>query len=209
MTASAAEVLARLPKKTRWTIRKGEAELRGRGTLTYQEITSHDSAPGLIEDIYSIEARSWKHGAGTAITSQSRQQEFYEALIPCAAIAGVLSAHVLRLDNYPIAYILGIAADDGVFLDLKESFDQTYSGFSPGHVLKKFAIEALIARGTRTYDFMGNCEDYKMRWTDRTYRVETLSLVNRNLIGRLIRFRQFAKAVVDRLREPSATLPSR
>jgi CelD/BcsL family acetyltransferase involved in cellulose biosynthesis len=74
----------------------------------------------------------------------------------------MLSAHVLRLDGRPLAYILGVAAGDGAFLDLKESFDASYAQYSPGHVLKRFAMETLIARGVGIYDFMRACEPYKL-----------------------------------------------
>jgi hypothetical protein len=50
-------------------------------------------------------------------------------------------------------------------------------------VLKRFAFERLIAQGITLYDFMGKCEQYKMRWTDRTYKVLTIAMFNRNVAG--------------------------
>lgn len=181
--ASWQDTFASLPKKLRWTIRKSEKELRALGALEYVEIRDDSSARVLIDSIYSIERQSWKEQSGTSITAQQQQQRFYEALIQLAVQAGVLSAHLLRLDGRPIAYILGIAAGDGMFLDLKESFVADYREYSPGHVLKRFAIESLIGRGTRIYDFMGRCEPYKMRWTDKTYRTLTFALFNATARG--------------------------
>jgi Acetyltransferase (GNAT) domain len=173
-------MLSALPKKFRWTVRKSEKELSSKGSLQYEQADKPASTRSLLDNIYAIERRSWKEESGTSITAQDAQQAFYEALVPIAADAGILSAHILRLDDQPIAYILGLVGEDGVFLDLKESFDLTYSESSPGHVLKRFAIEALIASGIGLYDFMGKCEPYKMRWTDRTYRRLTITMFGRS-----------------------------
>jgi hypothetical protein len=179
------KLLAALPKKMRWTIRKGEKDLAARGRLEYQEITTTESVDALIESVLAIERKSWKEASGTSITAQSKQQEFFAAFTRLAAESGRLSAHLLRLDDQPLAYIMGVAASDGVFLDLKESFDLDWSEESPGHVLKRFAFERLISKGISLYDFMGKCEPYKMRWTDRTYRTLTVALYNGSIGGHL------------------------
>ena len=59
------------------------------------------------------------------------------------------------------------ASVDGTFLDLKESFVVAHSENSPGHVLKRYAMQTLLSRGIRP------C---KMRWTDQTYRCSTVSI---------------------------------
>lgn len=195
---------ASLPKKLRWTIRKAEKDLRAQGRLEYLEVVAPAAVPSLIQHIYDVEQRSWKESAGTSITTQQRQQAFYEKFAPLAAQSGILSAHVLLLDGRAIAYILGVAAGDGVFLDLKESFDAACSDYSPGHVLKRFAIEALIARGVRTYDFMGRCEPYKMKWTDKTYRSLTLALFNSTFRGWLCH----ARSAMGKASEPVPPAPA-
>jgi CelD/BcsL family acetyltransferase involved in cellulose biosynthesis len=185
-------MLAGLPKKMRWTIRKSERDLSALGRLEYCEVTDAADVPTLIETVYEIERKSWKEGSGTSITAHAPQQRFYEVFAGLAARHAMLSAHVLRLDGRPLAYILGVAAGDAAFLDLKESFDASYAQYSPGHVLKRFAMETLIARGVLIYDFMGACEPYKLRWTDRRYRRLTLALYKRSFRGSL----QFARAAL-------------
>src|SRR5262245_29410954 len=59
-----------------------------------------------------------------------------------------------------IAYILRLASVDGTFLDLKESVVAAHSDQSPGHVLKRYAMQTRLPRGVRLYDFMGACECY-------------------------------------------------
>lgn len=183
------KMIATLPKKTRWTIRKSERELASKGSLTYERISEPALVDSLLASIFEIERNSWKQEAGSSMIVQSRQQMFYETLAKLAAENGMLSAHMLRLSSQPIAYILGITSADGVFLDLKESFDANFAEYSPGHVLKRFALESLIASGIRVYDFMGRCEAYKMRWTDKTYQCDTIALYRPTVRGSLFYLR--------------------
>jgi CelD/BcsL family acetyltransferase involved in cellulose biosynthesis len=179
------ELLGSLPKKMRWTIRKSEKDLAAKGELAFEEIRSPADAGTFLDSVYQIERKSWKEASGTSITAQNKQQSFYESLVRLAGQRGMLNAYLLRLNGEPIAYILGILSSDRVFLDLKESFNSDYSEHSPGHVLKRFAIESLIARGALLYDFMGNCEPYKMKWTDKTYTTVSLAIYNSTIRGRL------------------------
>jgi len=192
------EFLAKLPKKMRWTIKKSERDLRSIGALDYRIFESGTATQDLLHAIYEIERKSWKEESGTSITAHSEQQAFYESLIPRAAEKGVLSGHVIYIDDAPIAYILGIRTEDGVFLDLKESFDNEYLKYSPGHVLKRFAFDYLMSSGVVAYDFMGVCEPYKMRWTDRTYRRLTFTIYSRTFQGTLA----YARALLGNRSKP-------
>lgn len=183
------ETFDSLPKKLRWTIRKGENDLNNLGSLTYRQYTTTKEINELFLMIYKIEKESWKEHAGSSITKQHKQQEFYETLAKYAANDKILSAHILLLDDKPLAYILGLISGDGSFLDLKESFVDSYSKYSPSHVLKSFAIANLIKQCVRIYDFMGDCEPYKMRWTDKVYERHTIVIYNKTVRGRLAYFK--------------------
>lgn len=204
LPASWDDLFATLPKKMRWTIRKGEKDLAAKGQLTYEQFQTPDSVPRLHECMLSIERRSWKESSGSSITSNAREQSFYDALLPVAARSALLSGHVLLLDGQPLAYILGINDGRGTFLDLKESFDASFADFSPGHVLKRFAFENLIREGVRTYDFMGRCDPYKMKWTDKTYRRITLAVYHPSARGLLAYARSKAGDLVRSLRTRAA-----
>lgn len=169
-------LLAALPKKMRWTMRKGEKDLRELGALEYREYTGADEVADFRSAIEQVERTSWKQEAGTSIARNEFQQRFYDTMLRHAAEGRRLSGHVLSLNSRPIAFILGILDDGGVFLDLKESFSEEFGVHSPGHVLKRYALARLIARGARTYDFMGACDPYKMRWTSTTYRQCTVAI---------------------------------
>jgi CelD/BcsL family acetyltransferase involved in cellulose biosynthesis len=176
-------LIHRLPKKMRWNLRKSRRDMESKGALIYRHYASQAEAHQFMELVREIETQSWKQAAGTSITASELQQRFYDELIVHASVEGAFSGHALLLDGQPVAYILGLSNGDGVFLDLKESFDQSYAQFSPGNLLKQFALPYLISSGVRIYDFMGECEPYKMRWTDTTYNRITLAVYRRTLAG--------------------------
>jgi hypothetical protein len=202
------ELSAKLPQSLRWRIRKSQKELEKRGQLTYRSFTTAADAGEFIEQMYSIEQRSWKQQLGVAVTHHDYQQRFYAAAIPLAAQSGHLSGHVLSLDGDPIAYILGLVGRDRAFLAVKSSFVEAMSNLTPGHVLKKFAIEHLIAQGTKIWDFMGVCDEHKMRWTKDTYEVATLVVYNRSWRGQVGRLRSWLSSLRQK-RQESKALPTR
>lgn len=191
------EQSALLPKKFRWTIRKGEKDLRSQGSLTYEYITDKDQLPYFVEAMLDVERASWKEEANTSITSQPFQERFYADFLPRAADKGWFSGHLLKLDDRPIAHVCGLQCKN-IFYDLKESYSNAHRRYSPGHVLKRFVFDELAAAGTRIYDFMGACEAYKMKWTDKTYERVTVAVFNRTLNGRLARFRSVASSLLQR-----------
>jgi len=169
---------ASLPKKFRSTIRNGEKRMRERGQLEYREFRQDSDLDFFSAAALEIERDSWKEAAGTSLTANRLQEAFHTDLLKSAAQNGWLSGHLLLLDGEPVAYVHGLLYN-GIFLDLKESYKSRYREMSPGHVLKAFAFESLYAHRARIYDFMGACEDYKMKWTDKTYSRVTYLLYSR------------------------------
>ncbi len=159
---------ASLPKKLRSTMRNGEKRLRERGELTYKECRTLDEVQEFNAAVAAIERESWKAEAGTSIASNPVHDSFHRDLALRAAASGYFSGHLLFLNGEPLAYIMGLL-QQSVFLDLKESYRAAFREMSPGHVLKSFAFARLYEHGTRLYDFMGKCEEYKLKWTDKIY----------------------------------------
>ncbi len=175
---------ASLPKKLRSTMRNGEKRLRERGELAYRECRLEEEVREFNAAVDAIERDSWKAATGTSIASNPVHEAFHRMLALRATEKGWFSGHLLLLNAEPVAYVMGLL-HQGVFLDLKESYRASFREMSPGHVLKSFAFARLYERGTRLYDFMGKCEEYKMKWTDRTYRRSSYLFFNRTLRGKL------------------------
>ncbi len=176
-----------LPKKLRSTIRNGEKRLRERGELSYRECRTPEEAAEFNSAVREIEQDSWKEASGTSIASNPIHASFHSSMTLRAAQNGWFSGHLLLLDGEAIAYVMGLLYN-GIFLDLKESYCNSFREMSPGHVLKNFLFAKLYEQNARVYDFMGKCEEYKMKWTDKTYCRRTYLLFNKTLRGEAARW---------------------
>jgi len=177
----------RLPKQFRHNLRAAEKKMASSGTPDYEEFVDGPGAACFLEAVLDIERHSWKEREGTSITGNPHQRQVYERLAEVATSKGWFSGHLLRLNGEPIAYIYALLAD-GVFYHLKSSFKAQYREFSPGNLLTRYALERLHEYGARFYDFKGDCEAYKMRWTEGTYICRTYAIYNRTPGGQLTRF---------------------
>lgn len=178
---------ASLPNKFRYSIRRGEKCLREQGELSYRECCLPEDVNDFNKAIIEIEFDSWKEAAGSSITANPLQQLFYQVMLPRAAERGFFSGHLLILDGKPIAHLMGLL-HNGVFLDLKNSYRSSYRKFSPSHVLMNFACPRLYERNTTLFDFMGNCEEFKTRWTDKVYTRTSYLVFNDNIGGKVGRW---------------------
>jgi CelD/BcsL family acetyltransferase involved in cellulose biosynthesis len=187
-----------LPSKLRTKLRSGEKRLLERGDLTYREFRAPEEVPEFNKAVQEIEVDSWKAAVGSAIASNAKHEAFHMSLALRAAEQGWFSGHLLFLNNDPIAYINGLLYN-GVFLSLKTSYRSAYRDMSPGHVLIGFSFRSLYQRSARIYDFTGECEDYKMRWSDDTYCRTTYLVLNNTLRGTAARWlRAFGTAANER-----------
>ena len=171
-----------LPKKFRWRLRNSTKKLEESGRLVHKEFGTETDLQSFFDSMIEVEKESWKESAGTSITVNTYQETFYKKFSLMAANKGWFYSHVLELDDIPIAYLYGLAYN-GVFFNLKSSYKEEYKKYSPGHVLKMFILEQLYQRGIRVYDFMGPCDDHKMRWTNKIYTRSTYIIYNNTLRG--------------------------
>lgn len=170
------------------------------GPLRWRDFTDSSEADELLKLVLSIERQSWKHKAGTSITTQPRQEAFYRALFPRAMKAHLLYAEVLLLHNEPIAYNFGLIHQQ-VFSCLKHSNVQAYDKLSPSYLLNDSLFEKLRDKGIVTVDWMGLAEPHKLRWSEHngTYQRDTWVFYNRSLKANLVISFQRQKQRLERL----------
>lgn len=191
--ATGAAYFEGLDRKFRYNVNSRENKLAELGALTLTIHEREDEVRDYLDAVYAIERKSWKEKAGTSITANAFQQEFYEAFTPCAAACGWLRGAVLRLDGVPVAYSYGIAYH-GVFESLKSSYDDEYKKFAPGNVIKKRLLDYVSSAGLRYYDLMGEVEDSKLKWNPKPYVRTSYVLFPRTLRGTIMRLASWLQA---------------
>ncbi|HKV25959.1 MAG TPA: GNAT family N-acetyltransferase [Candidatus Acidoferrum sp.] len=173
------EKVKSLQPRLRTALRSREKRLNEKGRMELRFFGPKDWQDGL-ECIQEIESDSWKISAGSAITKQDFQWQFYSRYAPIAASNDTLCLSVLFLDNEPLAYDYALF-ERGIYYLLKTSYKQKWKEHYPGFVLRKLLTEWVYTKNGKEIDYLGKDEDWKMKWTT-TVREHTISYTyNRNL----------------------------
>ena len=192
-----------LPKNFRENLKKSAKRLNKTGMLAVRFYESSEEVAEFIEIALGIERRSWKERVGSSITTNSIQEGLYRRFLPRAAENGWLMSTVLSVDGVPLAYAMGFIFEN-IYYNEKASFDDSMRSTGAGTYIYSHIIDELYRRGVRDFDFMGKCEEFKMRWTDLTYSRTTYVLYNRGIRSTLLRARHNIAQTFSRAR-PSST----
>ncbi len=159
LPSSREELLASISGNARSQFRGRRRDLEREGKL----VLRRGEGARDLDLVLRLEGSGWKHREGTAVLSNPWTDALYRGFAESAAARGWLRLYLLELDGRPIAADLGCAFAGGGFL-LKTGFDETYSRFSPGLVLRGEVLQASIDEGLGHYDFLGGPDPYKLRW---------------------------------------------
>jgi hypothetical protein len=164
LPASWEEMIASVSPGVRREIGRRRRGLEREGSLTFRTVSGGPTLEQDLQQLLDLEASGWKATSGTAILSSASTERLYRGFAHVAAKAGWLRLHLLELDGNVIAADYGCAfAGGGVFI--KTGFDEAYRRLSPGVLLLAETLKATIEEGLDTYDFLGDPDRYKTRWT--------------------------------------------
>ncbi|HYA43301.1 MAG TPA: GNAT family N-acetyltransferase, partial [Syntrophobacteraceae bacterium] len=163
--------------KFRKQLRNKKNKLSKAGKVTIEEHTTH--SPAVLEEVFSVSAKSWKHREGTSMVSTPERRRFFERLSSVASREGWLSIWLLRLDGRPIALEYHLK-HQGRTHGMRGDFDEAYREVSPGSVLEAHIIEHCFTHELKEYDFCGLDYRYKTKWTDLVHPTVNLLVYNEN-----------------------------
>lgn len=119
-----------------------------------------------LEALFSLHNRRWQEkGESGSFAGRPQQVEFYRQFAPIAQRNGWLRLYVYREEGdikaVQFGYVYG-----GVFFQVQEGFDPGYVK-GVGNVLRAKVIEACVAEGVESYDFLADMSEHKRRWLAR------------------------------------------
>ena len=184
------------------------------GPLEFSIVTGGPGLPGLLDEMFALEAAGWKGREGTAILSNPRDAAFYRSLAFAAAEAGALRLALLREEGRLVAYEYCVVSA-GTVLAMKVGYDENRRRLQPGHLVAVMNIrDACADPALEWYDMLGNglrIASYKQRFaTDHRmiYRIRLFARTPRGmLLYALYRAKPFAKRLRSLLRSRSADQP--
>lgn len=181
------EFLAARSSKFRNHLRRKTRQLEAAGQVEVRQAGRDLGIEEALEHLLQVEARSWKHAHGTALSVLPRQRAFNRLVCEGAAQRGRLHLLLLYLDGAPVAYDLGVMAGDR-YSYLKTSFDEACRRLSPATVLRGTLVRTLIAEGVRCMDFPAAPFKWEEQWTNTLRRRYSYVAFNRTPRGRLYRW---------------------
>lgn len=173
------EKMKTLQPRFRTALRSREKRIREKGQIELRFMDSPTQWQAGLEAVREIEDDSWKIEAGSAITVQEFQWQFYRRYAPIAAEKGTLRIPVLFVGGEPVAYDYALY-DQGVYYLLKTSYKNKWQEMYPGFVLRKLLVEWTYANSGCEIDFLGKDEDWKMKWTTTVREHNEWYAFNRN-----------------------------
>jgi CelD/BcsL family acetyltransferase involved in cellulose biosynthesis len=153
------------------------------GQLTFDFGDGGGDLDAALAEGFRLEASGWKRDEGTAILSKPSRVQFYRSLAEWARGRGTLQLAVARLDGRPIAFDFCLVENGGVYA-LKGGFDPELRRYGPGFLLPEESIARAFATGARTYELLGDADDYKLNFTSDTRERVHLDAFSRSPGGR-------------------------
>lgn len=167
-------------------LRRQRRRLDAAGAVTLEVNDGTDALDACLNECFRLEASGWKGRQGTAIASDARTHRFYTEIAHWLADRGWLELCVLRLDGRAIAFDINICVG-GVYYGFKSGYDEEFRRFGPGKLLTMDVVEGIFSRGFRRYDFLGDADDYKLRWCDATEARVRATMFAPTVVGRVER----------------------
>ena len=163
-------------KKVRYEIQRRLKRLAEQGYTPRLEVTRDpDQVTQAVADYGNLESLGWKGGEGTAVRSDNEQGAFYRAVLTDYCSRGKGRIYRYFAGDQVIAMQICIERGDTLVF-LKTAYDETYTRYSPGILLKRAIFEHLFDEGRiKKIEFYGALLEWQRRWTDD---VRTLYHVN-------------------------------
>lgn len=159
--------LAGMPSKKRYDVKRVYKRAEDAGTVHCEIISPDpDNLPGLLEQVFSIEARSWKGEVGSAILSNPTMETFFRRYCALAVEEGYLRIAFLTLQDSPAAALIGAVLGNRFWV-FKIGYDAQWSRFSPGILLINETIRYAFQKGFQAYEFLGSDESWIQQWTGK------------------------------------------
>ena len=131
-------------------LRRKQRRIEGSGTVTCAAAVTPEESERAIEDVISIERKSWKRGIGRSLDLEPDNERFYRCLARRTAANGWLRLYVLYLNSRPAAFVYGFAFRDEYYA-FHTSFDDAYRSLSPGAILFTNLLRDACGRGLQVF----------------------------------------------------------
>lgn len=179
-----------LPAKHRANLRNRFKRLKGMGQVEIEAITADEKLADALEAGLRLEAAGWKGKSHTAISCDRNTFRFYSILARRTAQRGWTLLNFLRAGSTRIAFEYCLNYKNRIHR-LKSGYDPFYARYSPSNLLSCLVLRNAFEQGITEYDFLGDSEDWKLKWASHIKRHYWLFVFSGTLKGRLLHLIKF------------------
>jgi CelD/BcsL family acetyltransferase involved in cellulose biosynthesis len=189
------EYLARKSSKFRNGIHRRDRRFAELGKTECRWYRNNENLDELVDSILEIERKSWKVDMEMQIAPDSREQRYYELLLPYLADRNALAANVEYLDDKAVAYSLCYVSNRR-YAQLKTSFDNDYRKYGIGMIAIKNSVVDACETHSAEYDFLGAAMPHKLEWSTSDRGHTSCFLFGRTIKARLLGISKTLMAMV-------------
>ena len=121
----------------------------------------------LLTDGFRLEGSGWKFEQGSAIASKPERENFYREVARWAAERGWLRLAFLRAEGKAVAFDFCLETGGRHYVP-KGGFDVEHRKLGPGQLLTHAGVRRAFELGLKSYELLGQQDEYKRQWTERT-----------------------------------------
>lgn len=188
--------------ETRKTMRKRRSRLERAHKVEHVVAAGAESFAALLSETFDARVEWLRQNGRTSPAFRTLEFRAIVDGLPHAAGIELLGTS-LKTERGRIANDWGFVYE-GAYYDYMSSMDSDYSEFSPGKLNVGLFLEVCFRRDLKVVEFLAPALDYKLEWTDRIKKIETMSLPF-SVRGRLSA--DAAGWVMPRVRRLSRMLP--
>ena len=132
---------------------------------THVELLTADARtlPAALDALFALHEARWRSRGEAGVLADDRLVDFHAEAAAGFLARGWLRLRVLRIDGSPAAVLYGIVHHGRAYCYLS-GLDPAFEYYSPGVAIVRATVEAAIAEGCRTLDFLRGGERYKYLW---------------------------------------------
>lgn len=152
------QYLVELGRTDRHELRRKLRRAESAGALTHEVVDEPGNVEAALNSFYRLHQSSGDPRKAQFL--QPRLWAFFSDVSLQLAARGWLRLSTLRLDDRPVAAVLGFDRGSTVAL-YNSGYDPQFRPISPGIVLLAYELRSAIERGRTAYDFLRGNEPYK------------------------------------------------
>ncbi len=147
-------------------MRKAE---KNHGKITLEKATTAEAADEFVSQYASTESRGWKGLAGTALSPNDTQSNFYSELMQRLASRGAARMYTLKFGDVPVARQIAVAGENVLIL-LKTTYEPEFRSLGPGVILQYLLIADVhqTEPALKAIELYGPFNDSQKLWVSGT-----------------------------------------